>query len=164
MTIDYGIFLSCPPGRKTQLHSWSFSDWLCRFQITQYRCGYYKLQQLGKYPEVTIPIKITTFFLELCLKSCYFLCRSTSAIPSANTPAYADDDAAGSVGTATSAWHPAHHAAASRSAAGQRWYRRGCQSLWSAQMIRFWLHVMHSNKSGNKSHRPVLRYGQLKLA
>ena len=112
----------------------------------------------------TIPIKITTFFLKPCLKSCYFLCRSTSAIPSANTPAYADDDAAGSVGTATSAWFPAHHAAASRSAAGQWWYRRGCQSLWSAQMIGFWLYVMHSNKTGNKSHRPVLRCGQLKLA
>ena len=26
------------------------------------------------------------------------------------------------------------------------------------------INVMHSNKTGNKSHRPILRYEQLKLA
>ena len=33
-----------------------------------------------------------------------------------------------------------------------------------SEMLQLTSFVMHSNKTGNKSHRPFLRYGQLKLA
>ena len=40
------------------------------------------------------------------------------------------------------------------------------RALYKCRVVYYRIHicVMHSNKTGKKLHRPILRYGQLKLA
>ena len=38
------------------------------------------------------------------------------------------------------------------------------QFRWAILNVNFYAYVMHSNETGNMLHRPILRYGQLKLA